>query len=154
MSQRPSVFEFAGGAGAWLDFARALHERCLADPVLNHPFSHSLDPEHLEHLAWYLGEVFGGPPAYSQSCGGHSAMLSLHAASGADVDLATRFINCFVAAADDAALPDDPEFRQVLRDYIDFAAGEVNDYSPLGSEVPVELAMPRWSWQGPEPASL
>ncbi|MGD0054769.1 MAG: oxidoreductase [Acidimicrobiales bacterium] len=150
-AQRPSVFDYAGGYQAWLNFAGALHERCLADPVLNHPFSHSLDPQHIDHLAHYLGEVFGGPATYTQTCGGHSAMLRLHAGSEAERDLAPRFVDCFVAAADDAALPDDPEFRQVLRDYITYATGEVDSYSPRGSVVAPNLGFPRWSWDGLEP---
>src|ERR1035438_6447921 len=72
---RSTVYEFAGGAPAFLALATALNDRCLEDPVLNHPFSHPGHPQRLERLAGYLGEVFGGPPVYSQMCGGHSAML-------------------------------------------------------------------------------
>jgi hemoglobin len=35
-----TLFEHAGGAEAFLTLARAHHARCLADPELNHPFSH------------------------------------------------------------------------------------------------------------------
>ncbi len=146
---RSSVYEFAGGAPAFLALATALNDRCLEDPVLNHPFSHPGHPQHLERLAGYLGEVFGGPPAYSQTCGGHSAMLLIHAESGADDDLADRFVACFDQAVEDAAFPYDLEFRQLLHEYMVLAAREVHTYSPQGSVVPLDTKMPRWSWNGP-----
>jgi hypothetical protein len=48
---RPSIFEFAGGEPAFLALAAAHHERCLADPVLSHPFSHPGHPEHVQVTA-------------------------------------------------------------------------------------------------------
>lgn len=145
---RPSIYEFAGGEPAFLALATAHHARCLADPVLNHPFSHPGHPEHVARLASYWAEVFGGPPVYSQSYGGHSGMLALHAGEGVDADLGERFVRCFVQAADDAGLPDDPDFRAALRAYMEWAVSEVLDYSPPGSQVPSNLPVPRWSWDG------
>jgi hemoglobin len=69
-----SVYEAAGGAPAMLALAADFHARCLADPVLAHPFSHTGNPEHVRRLADYWGEVFGGPPVYSATHGGHSAI--------------------------------------------------------------------------------
>lgn len=144
----PSVFEYAGGEAAFLSLAAAHHERCLRDPVLNHPFSHPGHPQHVERLASYWAEVFGGPPTYSSSCGGHSGMLGVHASSGAHGDIGDRFVACFVQAADDAGLPADPQLRAVLREYMVWAVGEVMSYSPEGSSVPKSLPVPRWSWDG------
>jgi hemoglobin len=145
---RPSIFEFAGGEPAFLALAAAHHERCLADPVLNHPFSHPGHPEHLQRLASYWAEVFGGPARYSQSCGGQPAMLALHAGTGADDDLGDRFVRCFVQAADDAGLPEDPEFRAALGAYMRWAVDVVMSYSPVGSQPPSQAPVPRWSWDG------
>ena len=146
---RPSLFEFAGGRPAFLALAAAHHERCLQDPELNHPFSHTGHPQHVERLADYWAEVFGGPPRYSESAGGHSEMLSIHAGQGAEEDLGNRFVACFVQAADDAQLPADPEFRASLRSYMEWAVGDVLSYSPPGARVPAALPVPRWSWNGP-----
>jgi hemoglobin len=145
---RPSIFEYAGGEPAFLALATAHHERCLQDPVLNHPFSHPGHPDHVARLASYWAEVFGGPARYSRSCGGHSAMLGIHAGQGAEEDLGERFVECFVRAADDARLPDDPEFRACLRSYMTWAVAQVLAYSPKGTEVGPGLPMPRWSWDG------
>ena len=147
--ERPSIYEFAGGDEAFLLLAAAHHERCLADPVLNHPFSHPGDPNHIEHLAAYWAEVFGGPKRYSRSLGSHSSVLGIHAGTGAEDDMGRRFVECFVSAADDAGLPDDLEFRKALRDYMEWAVGQVMAISPQGSAVAADLPMPRWSWDGP-----
>jgi hemoglobin len=150
VDERPTLYDFAGGAEAFLTLSLAMHERCLADPVLNHPFSHGTSPEHDVRLAEYLGEVFGGPRVYSERYGGHSAMLDMHASTGADHDFPQRFLACFDQAVDDAALPQDPEFRQALHDYMAWATREVDSYSPRGSEVPSDLEFPNWTWNGPE----
>jgi hemoglobin len=147
---RPPIFEFAGGEPAFLALATAHHQRCLDDPVLSHPFSHPGNPEHIERLGEYWAEVFGGPPRYSQSSGGHSAMLGIHAAQGAEEDLGARFLTCFVQAADDAGLPADPAFRAALRAYMEWAVAEVLAISPPDSRVEPGLPTPRWGWNGLE----
>ena len=145
------MFEFAGGEPAFLALAAAHHQRCLDDPVLNHPFSHPGHPEHVQRLASYWAEVFGGPPRYSQSCGGQSFMLGLHAGTGAESDMGDRFVECFVKAADDVGLPDDPDFRRELRSYMEWAVSQVMAISPVGATVPANLSVPRWSWGGLQP---
>jgi len=147
---RPSLYEFAGGGPAFLALASAFHRRCLADPVLEHPFSHPGNPLHVERLADYWGEALGGPPRYSQGFGGHSAMLEIHAREGAERDLGDRFVACFIQALDDAALPDDPAFRSSIRAYMERAVDEVLSYSPPESQVPPGLPVPRWGWDGSE----
>jgi hemoglobin len=149
---RPSIYTFAGGGDAFVALAAAHHERCLADPVLNHPFSHPGHPDHVRRLADYWAEVFGGPARYSDTCGGQAAMLGIHAGQGADDDLGERFVRCFVQAADDVGLPDDPAFRAALRSYMEWAVAEVLSFSPAGSDVPAGVPVPRWSWDGREDA--
>jgi hemoglobin len=147
---RPSMFDFAGGEPAFLALAAATHERCLQDPELNHPFSHGLNPHHLEHLAAYWAEVFGGPARYSESFGGHSGMLEIHAREGTGDDFGPRFVACFMQGADDAGLPADPDFRAQLRAYMEFATEEVVSYAPADAQVQPGLPTPRWGWNGPE----
>ncbi|RSD21398.1 group II truncated hemoglobin [Amycolatopsis eburnea] len=146
---RPTLYEFAGGDPAFRALAAAHHERCLADPELNHPFSHpGQHPKHVERLAQYWAEVMGGPPRFSQECSDHSAMLRMHAGNGDMSDLGRRFVSCFVQAADDAGLPADPEFRAALRAYMEWAVAEVLAYPGPADDVPAELPMPHWSWNG------
>jgi hemoglobin len=146
---RPSLYEFAGGDDAFLALATAHHARCLADPELNHPFSHDdLNPQHVRRLAAYWAEVLGGPPRFSQVAGDQSSVQRMHAGNGDITDLGRRFVECFVAAADDAALPSDPEFRAALRAYMEWAVADVLAYSAEDAVVPAGLSMPRWSWDG------
>lgn len=153
---RPSLFEYAGGEAAFVDLAVAHHQRCLADPELNHPFSHpDQHPAHVQRLAAYWAEVLGGPPTFSTSCSDHSAVLTMHAGNGDLSDLGRRFTECFVLAADDAGLPTDPEFRAALRAYMEWAVDQMLAYPDSEPRVPAGLAMPRWSWDGlqTDPAS-
>jgi hemoglobin len=145
---RPSLFEFAGGSPAFQRLAAAHHQRCLDDPVLNHPFSHPGHPDHVERLGDYWAEVFGGPPGYSEVSDGQPGMLKLHAGMNAQDDLGARFVECFVGAVGDAGLPDDPEFRRALRLYMEWAVSDVMAYSPRGSVVPRTVVVPRWTWDG------
>jgi hemoglobin len=142
------MYEFAGGQAAFRALATAHHARCLADPVLAHPFSHVGHPQHVERLADYWAEVFGGPPRFSEVSEGQTGMLRLHAGMEAQDDLGDRFVACFVGAADEAQLPDDAEFRRGLRAYMEWAVRQVHSYNPRGSTVPTGLAIPRWSWDG------
>jgi hemoglobin len=126
---RPTLYEFAGGEKAFVPFAAALHARCLADPELNHPFSHpGQHPLHVERLAAYLAEAMGGPPRYSGEYGGdQTALVLLH-----------------------AGWPDDPPFRAAIRAYIERSVDTVALSHPLDTDVPVGLPIPHWSWDGPD----
>ena len=150
-SMRPTLYEFAGGEQAFAPFAAALHARCLADPELNHPFSHpGQNPQHVERLAAYLAEAMGGPPRYSGEYGGdQTALLLLHAGNGDMSDLGRRFADCFMLAADDAGWPDDPEFRAAIRGYIDRSVDVVALSHPHDTDIPADLPIPHWSWDGP-----
>lgn len=52
-------------------------------------------------------------------------VLVLYAGNGDLSDLGRRFVECFVRAANDAGLPDEPEFRAALRAYMQWAVHEV-----------------------------
>jgi hemoglobin len=146
---RPTLYEFAGGEQAFQPFADALHARCLADSELNHPFSHpGQHPEHNQRLAAYLAEAFGGPARYSAECADQSHVVWLHAGNGDMSDLGRRFADCFMLAADDAGWPADPEFRSVIRGYIDWAVQTVAESHPHDTDVPAGLPLPHWSWDG------
>src|SRR4051812_19598305 len=150
--ERVSIYEAAGGASAFLALATAHHTRCLADPVLEHPFSHGVHADHVDRLAAYWAEVFGGPLRFSAEFGGHSAMTAMHAGQGMGADLGERFVACFVAAADDAGLPADPELRGALRAYMEWATATMYVYNTPDAVVPTGLPMPRWGWVGLEPS--
>jgi hemoglobin len=148
-SARPTLFEYAGGTDAFLALSYAMHERCLADPELNHPFSHPGHPQHSERLAAYWAEALGGPPVFSRECGDHPAVLRMHAGNGDMGDLGERFVVCFVQSMDDARLPDDQEFRTAMTAYMEAATAEMVGYPDSADDVPPGAAMLRWGWDGP-----
>jgi hemoglobin len=142
-----TIYERAGGADAFLRLAAAHHQRCLDDPELNHPFSHPGHPQHVERLAAYWAEVLGGPKDFTGRHGSdHPAMVELHGEGGIPSDWGDRFVACFVAAIDDARLPDDPELRRALHDYMRDAVDEVL------SQTPRTTTMPHWDWNGRTPS--
>src|SRR4051794_41618665 len=106
--ERVSIYEAAGGEHAFVALAAAHHDRCLADPVLEHPFSHGVHAEHVERLAAYWAEVLGGPPRFSSQWGGPGAVLGMHAGQGVTPDLGGRVVARFVRAARGARPPGHP----------------------------------------------
>ena len=75
----------------------------------------------------------------------------MHSGNGHMTDLGRRFVDCFVHAADDAELPDDPEFRAALRDYMVWAVDEMLSYPDADADIPAGRPMPQWTWDGPRP---
>lgn len=146
---RPSIYDAVGGDAAFLAVARAFHARALADPELNHPFSHPGHPQHVERLAAYWAEALGGPPAYSSKMSDETTMLRIHANNGMGEDYERRFHACFMTALDDARVSDDAALRAALSGYMRAALANVLQYSPKDAVVPDTLALPRWSWDGP-----
>src|SRR5258708_1391757 len=73
-----TIYEVAGGRQAFLDLAHAWHERCLADPIVSHAFSHGYHPQHTERLAAYGAEALGGPPDYTRAMGNESNAGRMH----------------------------------------------------------------------------
>src|ERR1700737_1846278 len=77
-----SIYEVTGGRQAFLSLAHAWHERCLADPIVSHAFSHGYHPQHTERLAAYWAEALGGPSEYSESMGDQSSVVRMHSGNG------------------------------------------------------------------------
>jgi hemoglobin len=147
--EQPTIYDAVGGDETFLEVARAFHARALADPELNHPFSHPGHPQHVERLAAYWAEALGGPPTYSSEMSDETAMLRIHANNGMGEDYERRFHACFMAALDDVGVSDDPKLRTALSSYMAAALANVLQYSPKDAVVPDALAIPHWSWDGP-----
>lgn len=66
----PTVFEWAGGQPAIERRPEAFYVHVLRDELLA-PLSAGMPAEHAHHVAVWLGEVLGGPAAYTEGPGGY-----------------------------------------------------------------------------------
>ena len=153
MTEEPTIYAFAGGREAWLRLAGEQYHRCLADPVLGEQFV-AEHAGHVEHLAAWLAEVFGGPPDYTERYGGFPTMLDHHVGLAITDEQRARFVEVTMEAADAAGLPDEPRFRERLRSYIAWGAGIAQRNSQLGYEPDRAASVPTWGWgsDGPPPS--
>lgn len=144
-----SLYEAVGGMPALVALAHAWHERCLADPVVSHAFSHGFHPDHTARLAAYWAEALGGPADYTGSIQDQSAVVRMHSGNGPHDEMDRRALDCFVAALDDADIPDDPRLRAALTDYFDRGIAELNHAYRSVDDVPDDLTLTEWTWEGP-----
>jgi hemoglobin len=146
-----TVYEAAGGSAGLLQLAEAWHARVLADEIVSHAFSHGYHPRHSERLAAYWGEALGGPPAFSQVYGDETSVVRIHSGNGPHDEMDQRAIACFDQALDDTGLTAQP-LRQVLHDYFAWATTTtMARYHDSADDVPGDLTIPHWSWDGLQP---
>jgi len=144
----PSVYETAGGDDGLLRLAEAWHSRVMADEVVGHAFSHGFHPQHSQRLAAYWAEALGGPTTYSEAYGDETSVVRIHSGNGLHEDMDRRAIACFDQALEDVGLTAEP-LRQVLHDYFAWATTTtMARYHESADDVPVDLSIPRWSWDG------
>lgn len=94
---------------------------------------------------WW-SEVFGGPPDYTESRGGYATMLDHHRGLGITAAERFRFASPMSLAADDAALPDDPEFRAALVGYLEWGTRLALRNSQPDAGVVPQAPVPKWGW--------
>jgi hemoglobin len=149
----PTLFEWAGGAAALERLTRTFYEEVRRDPVLEPVFRH-MDERHPQHVAVWLGEVFGGPPLYTEEHGGYTHMVSKHLGRALTEQQRRRWVELMLDAADRAALPDDPEFRSAFVAYIEWGTRLAVRNSQPGVTPPAQPPpVPRWGWGEAPPYS-
>jgi hemoglobin len=146
---RESVYDAVGGAEGVLALAHAWHARVLVDPEVSHAFEHGYRDDHTERLAAYWAEQLGGPPVYTASLGDQSHVVRLHAGNGEHQEMDARAVQCFVDAMEDAGLPTDDVLRSTLTDWFRWGIGLMSAHPDSADQVPDDLPLPRWDWQGP-----
>src|SRR4051812_11469805 len=123
----------------------------MADDIVSHAFSHGFHPQHTERLAAYWAEALGGPPTFTQSLGDETAVVRAHSGNGPHDEMDVRAIACFDLAMDDIGLSPADELRHVLHDYFAWATTTtMTQYQDSADDVPHDLGLPRWSWNGLE----
>jgi hemoglobin len=141
----PTLFDWAGGAEALARMIDAFYDRVEADDLLSPFFPGGVHEEHRRHVAAWWSEVFGGPADYTE-LGGYGRMVHKHLGLGITAEQRFRFASLMSLAADDAGLPDDPEFRSALVAYLEWGTRLALGNSQPGADVAPEAPVPRWGW--------
>jgi hemoglobin len=140
-----TLYEWAGGGEALDRLTSAFYRRVRADPILAPVFA-NLPEDHPHHVALWLGEVFGGPPTYTEDHGGYPHMLSKHRGLAITEEQRARWVQLVTPAADEAGLPSDPEFRSALMAYVEWGTRIALTNSQEGATPPAKAPVPRWGW--------
>jgi CDGSH-type Zn-finger protein/truncated hemoglobin YjbI len=144
--RQPTLFEWAGGYPALLDMTRIFYGRYVPQDPLVGPLFADMSPDHPERVAAWLSEVFGGPKFYSERYGGYSRMISQHVGKGIRPEQRARWAALMAQSADDAGLPQDPEFRAAFTAYIEWGSRLAVENSQQNAHPPPNMPVPRWWW--------
>lgn len=142
----PTLLEWAGGADAIERMINAFYDRVERDEMLAPYFPGGVTAEHRLHVTWWWCEVFGGAANYSEELGGYARMVAHHRDLGISSEHRRHFVATMSVAADDADLPDDPEFRSALLAYLEWGTRLAMHNSQPGAEVAPAAPVPRWGW--------
>jgi hemoglobin len=142
----PTLFDWAGGERAIRALIDAFYDRVEADELLSPFFPGGVSEEHRDHVAAWWTEVFGGPSRYTAELGGYENMVAHHVGLGITPEQRHRFASLMSLAADDAGLPDDPEFRAALVGYLEWGTRIALHNSQPDAEFPAHAPVPRWGW--------
>jgi hemoglobin len=145
-NQPASLYEWAGRAEAIERFLNAFYDRVEHDELLAPFFPGGVSAEHRRNVTAWWCEVFGGPPRYSEEHGGYEHMLAKHRGLAITPEQRQRFVTLLSLGADDAGLPDDPEFRSALMGYAEWGTRLAQHNSQAGAEVAPHAPVPRWGW--------
>src|SRR3954465_371900 len=142
----PSLFEHAGGEAALHRLGEAFYDSVLRDPLLQ-PLFGAGRPEHVEHLTMFTAESFGGPDRFSRELGFRPP---IHVHRGLTISEAQRerFVELYLAALDEAGMPDDEPFRTAVREHVEFGTRVAmqSPRAPSGGELLPLRDVRRWSW--------
>jgi hemoglobin len=144
----PTLFEWVGGMPALETLTARFYEAVKADDLIGPVFAH-MSGEHPRFVAAFIAEVFGGPTHYSETRGGHAHMIKQHLERHLTQAQRERWISLLLTTANEAGIPDDPEFRSALVAYLEWGSRLAVLNSQDGVEAPAESPMPKWGWGVP-----
>ncbi|MDQ1448636.1 MAG: hemoglobin [Actinomycetota bacterium] len=146
MGEQPTLYEWAGGREAFDLMINAFYDRVERDELLSPLFPGGVHADHRRNVAAWWSEVFGGPPVYTDELGGYERMINKHLGLGITAEQRFRFVALMSQAADDARMPEDPEFRSALVAYLEWGTRLAFGNSQDGAEVVEHAPVPRWGW--------
>jgi hypothetical protein len=105
-----------------------------------------MSPDHPQRVAAWLGQVFGGPGAYSESYGEYDRMISQHLDKALTPEQRARWVLLIARSADEVGLPADAEFRAAFTAYLEWGSRIALENSQPGVHPPPHMPVPRWWW--------
>jgi hemoglobin len=143
-----TLYEDLGGEPALRRLSDAFYERVLADDLLAPVFA-NFTPTHVERVAIWLGEIFGGPADFTARLGGHQALLNVHLGLGIREEHRQRWLELMQVAIEEV-LADRPDLHKTLMAYFDWGTAIAKDVSqePPGTDLGDPGPTPRWGRDG------
>src|SRR3954462_3692129 len=117
----PTLYDWLGGQAALDRLTTRFYDRVKDDARLAPVFAH-MSADHPHHVALFLAEVLGGPPAYSDQHGGHAHMVSRHLSRHLSQEPPRAWVALLLHPADELGIPDDPEFRSAIVGYLEWGS--------------------------------
>ena len=142
----PTLFEWAGGLPALTRTTRIFYHKHVPEDPLLAPLFATMAPDHPVRVARWLGEVFGGPNLYTDTYGGYDRMITQHLGKALTDDQRARWVQLICLSAQQAGLPNDPEFQAAFRSYLEWGSRIAVENSQPGAKPPPHMPVPRWSW--------
>jgi hemoglobin len=144
----PSLYEHAGGEAAIHGLEERFYSKVLADPLLVQLFGEGR-PEHVDHLTAFTAESFGGPDRFSRELG-FAHLIAVHRGLRISEEQRRRFVELYMEALGESDLPDDPEFREAIREHVEFGSQVAmqNSNAETDDQLHPLREVPRWSWAG------
>jgi hemoglobin len=142
----PTIYDWAGGREAFARWFGVFYDLVESDDLLAPMFGGKVTEHHRRAVTDWWAEVMGGPAQYTAQEGGYEHMLAMHRGLGITAEQRLRFVTLLSQAADDAGLPDDPEFRAALMGYAEWGTRLALHNSQADARVAEHAPVPRWGW--------
>jgi hemoglobin len=143
----PTLFEWAGDMQTFKKLFNLFYDKVLKDELLHEVFKNMSD-EHIQHVAHFVAEVFGGPKLYTTADNGsHAKMIGMHIGKMLTEEKRQRWVHLLIQTADELGLKNDPEFRSAFVGYLEWGTriAVINSQLTINPMKHTE-PMPKWGW--------
>src|SRR5688572_25912328 len=143
----PTLYEWIGGSETLEKLTSAFYAKVLKDELIGPVFS-NMSPQHAQHVAHFIAEVFGGGPQYTDRHeGSHAKMVGHHIGKMLTEPMRQRWIQLLLQTADEVGLADDPEFRSAFVGYLEWGSRlAVLNSNVAENPIKEDEPMPKWGW--------
>jgi hemoglobin len=147
MENIPTLYEWAGGMETFEMLFEKFYDKVLKDDLLGEVFK-NMSADHVEHVAHFVAEVFGGERLYTaKDKGSHAEMIGHHIGKMLTEEKRQRWVQLLIQTADEVGLKSDPEFRSAFVGYIEWGTRLAVINSQLTENSMIENEpMPKWGW--------